>query len=222
MSDYLFTVQLIKMSTTVKHNIFISYHHGNDQYYKDTLLTLNKIYDVFIDKSVDTGDIDDNLPAESIRTKIRDEYLSDSTVTIVLVGLETWGRKHVDWEIYSSMYDGTVNKRSGILVINLPSTNHNSVHTGHGEDEKRLIHPSIISWTSLSNRSEYDDRYPLMPDRIIDNLVAKNSKISVVPWSLIENNPEKLRTLIEFTNRDRQNAEYDLSRPMRQKNHSDT
>ena len=52
---------------------------------------------------------------------IRDNYLRNSTVTILLVGTETARRKHIDWEIYSSRYDGTVNKKSGILVINLPS-----------------------------------------------------------------------------------------------------
>jgi len=200
-----------------KHGVFISYHHANDQLHKEKLLQMNEDYDIFIDKSVDTGDIDENLSDESIRTKIRDEYLSDSTVTIVLVGVETWCRKHVDWEIYSSMYDGTVNKKSGILIINLPSTNSDNVTAGHGIEEKNLIHPSITSWTSL-NKSEYDERYPHMPERIIDNLLTNKAKISVVPWSLIENDSEKLRTLIEFTNKDRQSAEYDLSRSMRRQN----
>ncbi len=200
-----------------KHKVFISYHHANDQFYKEELLKINENYDIFIDKSVDTGDIDDNLSDESIRTKIRDEYLKDSTVTIVLVGTETWCRKHVDWEIYSSMYDGTVNKKSGILVINLPSTNSDNVTAGHGSDEKETIHPDITSWTTL-DKSEYDKRYPYMPDRIIDNLLNHKAKISVVPWSLIENDPEALRTLIEFTNKDRQNAEYDISRSMRRQN----
>lgn len=200
-----------------KHGVFISYHHANDQYYKEELLRMNEEDGIFIDKSVDTGDIDENLPDESIRTKIRDEYLNDSTVTIVLVGTETWCRKHVDWEIYSSMYDGTVNKKSGILIINLPSTNSDNVTAGHGDQEKKLIHPDITSWTSL-NRSEYDERYPYMPERIIDNLLTHKAKISVVPWSLIENDSEKLRTLIEFVSAGRQSAAYDLSRTMRRQN----
>lgn len=66
---------------------------------------------IFIDQSVPTGDISDGVSDEYIRELIRDEYLRDSTVTIVLVGTETARRKHVDWEIYSSMYDGRVNKK---------------------------------------------------------------------------------------------------------------
>jgi len=42
-----------------KHKVFISYHHNNDQGYKEALLDLNEFYDLFIDASVDTGDIDD-------------------------------------------------------------------------------------------------------------------------------------------------------------------
>ena len=50
-----------------------------------------------VSKSVQIGDIDSNLPTERIRQKIRDEYLRDSTVTIVLIGSETWKRKHIDY-----------------------------------------------------------------------------------------------------------------------------
>ena len=109
------------MSNAERHKVFISYYHHDDQAYKDMLVNWNEKSEVFIDKSVDTGDISDDLPAETIRQKIRDEYLKDSTVTIVLVGKETAKRKHVDWEIYSSMRDGVVNKKSGIVVILLPS-----------------------------------------------------------------------------------------------------
>ena len=92
------------------HKVFISYHHERDQNHKNELVKLGDRNGLFVDMSVDTGDISDYLSDESIREKIRDEYLRDSTVTIVLVGTETKRRKHVDWEIYSSMYDGTVNK----------------------------------------------------------------------------------------------------------------
>ena len=102
------------------HKVFISYHHDNDQHHKDSLVTFGEQNQIFIDRSVDTDDISDGLSDESIRELIRDEYLRDSTVTIVLVGTETRHRKHVDWEIYSSMYDGRINKKSGILAIELP------------------------------------------------------------------------------------------------------
>ena len=107
------------MSAVNKHKVFISYHHDRDQEYKEKLVELGEQHDIFVDRSVDTGDISEELSDEQIRVKIRDDYLQDSTVTIVLVGAETKNRKHVDWEIHSSMYDGKVNKKSGILVVNL-------------------------------------------------------------------------------------------------------
>ena len=113
------------------HRVFISYHHDNDQWYKEELVRFGKENDIFEDWSVDTGDISDDLTDEQIRVKIRDEYLKESSVTIVLVGTETKRRKHVDWEIYSSMFDGKINKKSGIIVINLPSVNCNYYTASH-------------------------------------------------------------------------------------------
>ena len=99
---------------------------------------------IFVDRSVDTGDIPDEWSDDWIRREIRDRYLRDSTVTIVLVGTETKQRKHIDWEIYSSMYDGSVNRHSGIVVINLPGIS-DSVHAPYGDQEKKLLHPEITS-----------------------------------------------------------------------------
>jgi len=202
----------------MKHKVFISYHHANDQWYKEELLRLNRVYDVFIDASVDTGDIDDSLPADTIRQKIRDEYLRDSTVTVVLVGTETKNRKHIDWEIYSSMFNGTVNKQSGVLIINLPSTNCTYSRASHGEIEKEKIYPATTSWITITTRPKYEERYPYMPARIIDNLLTSEAKVSVVNWNDIVGNMEKLKLLIDLTYNDKNNCKYDLSRPMRKKN----
>ena len=88
------------------HKVFVSYHHRSDQGNKEALVEFGEKHGIFVDRSVDTGDIPDDWPDERIRRAIRDQYLRDSTVTIVLVGRETRRRKHVDWEIHSSMYDG--------------------------------------------------------------------------------------------------------------------
>ena len=77
-----------------KHKVFISYHHANDQAYKNYLESLNDYYDIFINKSVAIDDIDDDLPPNTIREIIRDDYLRDTSVLILLVGTETKNRKH--------------------------------------------------------------------------------------------------------------------------------
>ena len=198
------------------HNVFISYHHQNDQAYKDELIKYGKNFGVFIDKSVDTGEIPEHLSDQAIRERIRDEYLRESTVTILLVGTETKGRKHIDWELYSSMFDGTKNKKSGILVINLPSVHCPDFIASYGDEEKQLIYPDIGSWGRIESWSEQARRHPHLPDRIIDNLVAPNARISVVPWDRLS--PEKLKFLVDATFDGRSDCEYDLSRSMKRRN----
>lgn len=198
------------------HNVFISYHHCNDQAYKNALIEYGKDFGVFIDKSVDTGGISENLSDQTIREKIRDEYLRESTITILLAGTETKGRKHIDWELYSSMFDGKMNKKSGILVINLPTVKYSYFNSVFGDEEKRLIYPDIGSWTNIGSRSEQAKRFPHLPERIIDNLVAPKARISVVPWGRLTS--ERLKFLVDATFKGRSVCEYDLSRPMRRRN----
>ena len=201
-----------------KHKVFISYHHENDQVYKGMLLYLNDLHDVFIDASVDTGDIDGNLSDDAIREKIRDEYLRDSTVTVLLVGKETKRRKHIDWEIYSSMFNGTVNKQSGVLVINLPIAGDSNYQAAHGIAEKQAIYPETTAWTTISDRAEYERRFPYVPDRIIDNLLKDGAKVSVANWDTVTGDIDKLRFLIKATFDDRAQNDYDLNRRMRRSN----
>ena len=198
------------------HKTFISYHHANDQDYQEELVRLGRRYRIFIDQSVDTGDISENLKDEVIREKIRDEYLRDSTITIVLIGLETKGRKHVDWEIYSSMINGKVNKKSGLLVVSLPLTNSHFVTAPH--DGEHALYPEFPNWYSIDHRSEYERRYPYVPERIIDNLLNPKAKISVTKWETIANNPKNLRFLIDAAFQGRSTCKYDLRREMRKHN----
>ena len=110
------------------HKVFVSFHHANDQKYKEGLVSWAEKNKVFIDGSVYMGEIPEDWDDQKIREYIRDEHLKDTTVTILLVGTETKNRKHIDWELYSSMYDGTVNKKSGIIVILLPSVKSEYIH----------------------------------------------------------------------------------------------
>lgn len=105
-----------------RHKVFVSYHHDNDQEYRDLFEELfSDIHDIMESRSVQIGDIDPNLNTERVRQQIRDEYLRDSTVTVVLIGAETWKRKHVDWEISASIRHTEFNPRSGLLGILLPT-----------------------------------------------------------------------------------------------------
>lgn len=199
------------------HRAFISYHHRNDQWAKDFLTDYAERHQLFHNWSVDIGEIDPNLDDQTIRQKIRDEYLRDSTVTILLVGLETKERKHIDWEIYSSMVDGQKNKKSGIIVVNLPSTGCSSFHAVH-DGEKALLYPNVSNWITISERAEFERRYEYVPPRIIDSLLKPGSRISVVNWDLLVSDPEFLRFLVNSAAAFRARCEYDLSRPMKRIN----
>lgn len=109
-------------SPTPRHNVFVSYHHALDQGYRERFERLfSQVHGIMVSKSVEIGDIAPGLNTETVRQKIRDEYLRDSSVTVVLVGAKTWQRKHVDWEIGSSIRHTEKNPRSGLLGVLLPS-----------------------------------------------------------------------------------------------------
>ena len=137
---------------TRKHKVFVSYHHENDEKYRN--LFGNMFGSIYVSKSVEIGEIESNLKTETIRRKIRDEFLRDSTVTVVLVGKETWKRKHVDWEISSSIRHTQYNPRSGLLGIILPT------HPDYGKD---TYNPHLI------------------PPRLHENIKCKFAKI--YDWS---------------------------------------
>ncbi len=200
-----------------RHRVFISYYH-QDQSYKNKLIKLSNKHDLFIDGSVNTNDIDSNLPDETIRQKIRDEYLRATTVTIVLVGKDTDQRKHVDWEIYSSMIDGKKNKRSGIVAVYLHGQPKPTV--AH-EGEKTYIYDRYSVLDSGESLSIYQREYPGMPQRILDNLISESALISVTRWDIIRKYPSKLKWLIDAAFNDRPQCKYDLSRQMRRRNSSD-
>ena len=141
------------MTQIPRHKVFISFHHA-DQYYKDQFAQMME--DDFVDKSVEDGDIDDTLPTERIRQKIRDGFIADATVTVVLIGPCTWQRKHVDWEIGSSLRNTKLNSRCGMLGILLP--NHSDYGTGN-------YHPHLI------------------PPRLADNCGESDSFASIYNWT---------------------------------------
>lgn len=126
------------------HKVFISYHHELDESRKKIFeLRFGNAFGAIIPSAVKVGDIDPNLPTETIRQKIRDEYLRDASVTVVLIGAQTWQRKHVDWEIASTLRDTQMNARGGLLGILLPGY-YDAHHGGRrGKYEPYKIPPRL-------------------------------------------------------------------------------
>ena len=87
---------------------------------------------------------------------IRDGFIADTTVTVVLIGACTWQRKHVDWEIGSSLRATKNNPRCGLLGILLPT------------------HPDYV-------RENY--RRSLIPPRLADNSGGSDAYAGIYDWT---------------------------------------
>lgn len=105
---------------------FVSYHVDDIDEVSEFLDTFGEI---FIPRCVGVTEEDDFVDSDDtdyIKRRIREQYLTDSTVTIILLGSCTWARRFVDWEISSSLRNDPSNKRSGLLAMPLPSMNNSA------------------------------------------------------------------------------------------------
>ena len=141
------------MAGTRRHKVFVSFH-SKDKRRRSKFVNMLDGY--IVDKSVRDGDIDETLKAAEIRRQIRDGFIADATVTVVLVGCCTWQRKYVDWEIGASLTDTRHSARCGLLGILLPS------HPNYGKDS-------------------YNPR--LIPPRLASNLDSKNPFAALYDWT---------------------------------------
>ena len=133
-----------------RHKVFISFHEQDIDHKKRFVSMMGKR---IVDRSVDTGNIDDTgLKTTTVRQKIRDDYIADATVTIVLIGPCTWQRKHVDWEIGSSIRKTKKNPRCGLVGILLPN------HPNYG---KRAFNHRLIP-PRLADNCDGDDPYAVI------------------------------------------------------------
>lgn len=98
--------------------IFISYHHLREQEEKNQLAELIKKYANYLnikDMSVEIGDIDTTWTNQKIAKTIRQNNLKDTTITILILGIHTKCRQHIDWEIEASLNKyGSLNRRKKI------------------------------------------------------------------------------------------------------------
>jgi len=112
------------MTTKIRHKVFISYHHDDQDEVVEFANTFDKERDVFIARALGTDvsqDIIDSNDTAYVMRRIRELYLVDSTVTIVMIGKCTWARRYVDWEVQASLRHGRTVTPNGLLGIVLPS-----------------------------------------------------------------------------------------------------
>ncbi|PIW65687.1 MAG: hypothetical protein COW12_00565 [Candidatus Omnitrophica bacterium CG12_big_fil_rev_8_21_14_0_65_45_16] len=118
---------LLSSSSLPRRKVFISYFKG-DKNWVDSFV---KQYGpegegIFTPKALGVNDIDDFVNSDNpeyIMSQIREKYLGDSSVTIVLIGSCTHSRRYVDWEIKSSLRRGTILAGpipNGLIGITIP------------------------------------------------------------------------------------------------------
>jgi hypothetical protein len=113
------------MPDQVRHKTFISYHQEDQEEVDEFIKTFDHDRDVFIARAVGSDETMEELidsdNDDYVMSRIRQDYLSDSTVTLVFIGQNTWTRKFVDWELAASLHQGpVVGKPNGVLAILSP------------------------------------------------------------------------------------------------------
>lgn len=109
--------------TGVKRRVFISYYHADQKEVDAFIKKWSEDEKVFSPRAIgisDNDDLIDSTNTDYVMNQIRTKYLGDSTVTIVLIGKCTHSRRYVDWEIKSSLRQGSYTP-NGLIGILLPS-----------------------------------------------------------------------------------------------------
>ncbi|MCR2052859.1 TIR domain-containing protein [Actinomyces bowdenii] len=115
---------MLTLASKTRHKCFISYHHADEDEVQNFIETFDHNQDVLIARGIGasmSGDIINSQNSDYIMSQIRAKYLRNTTVTIVMIGKNTWGRKFVDWEIAASLRNTVTHSASGLLGITLPS-----------------------------------------------------------------------------------------------------
>lgn len=163
-----------------KHKVFISYFHGNEKCEGDEIYKIkfeNLFQDLFINKSVQKDDINTDNSNEYIKRLIQLNYIEDSSVLVVLVGPNTWSRKHVDWEI-SAALNKKVGGYSGLLGICLPN------HPDYRKDKYNadIIPPRLVDnlktdYAALYDWTEERSKIKKLVDDAFQNRIDKSDLI---------------------------------------------
>lgn len=114
------------------HRCFISFKTEDIEYKKYIQDNLEvDMIDKSLNEAIDSDDED------YVMRKIREDYLSDTTVTIFLIGQYSGenpfgqNQSYIKRELQASLYNGQGNTKNGVLGIVLPSMT-SSIYTGSG------------------------------------------------------------------------------------------
>jgi len=102
----------------ISHKCFLSYHHDDQGLVDDFISEFDDAESCFITRGIRAPeDIINSDDTDYVMSQIRKRFLTDSTVTIVLIGRCTWARRFVDWEIQSSLRQPADGKPNGLMGV---------------------------------------------------------------------------------------------------------
>lgn len=107
----------------IRRRVFISYSHLDETEANNFIYQFTRLSKVFDPYAIGIGDNDDFINStdpQYVMSRIRQCYLKDTTVTIVLAGSCTHSRRYIDWELKASLRQGTYTP-NGVMGIILPS-----------------------------------------------------------------------------------------------------
>lgn len=101
----------------MSHKCFISYHAADKKAVDDFC---EKFNGSFIRRGIKMeDDIINSNNTDYVMKRIRELYLKDSTVTLVLIGKCTWARRFVDWEVQACLRQPQDGHPNGLVAIQL-------------------------------------------------------------------------------------------------------
>ncbi len=113
----------------VKRKVFISHYKGDKgevEAFIDEFANRQGVFTPYVLGANENYDFIDSTNTDYVMAQIRQKYLQDTTVTIVLVGNCTHSRRYIDWEIKSSLRRGEKYTPNGLIGIILPSKGQNA------------------------------------------------------------------------------------------------
>ena len=147
-SDPLAELYKLMPALMPKRRIFVSYHHrGDAAFYEFFSLLVHDHYEAVEDRSLERMIDSDN--SDYVIQKIRDDYLTGTSCTVVLCGADTPGRKFVDWEIKSSL-----DKKNTLIGLCLPS-NTTRVVPDRFLDNYNSGYALWLQWDALRHGGDY-------------------------------------------------------------------
>lgn len=172
----------------MRHKCFISFKTKdiNYKYYIQNNLDVSMI-DKSLDEPINSNDED------YIMRKIRSEYLSDSTVTIFLIGEnsaeKSWfqNQTYIKRELQASLYHGVGNTRSGILGVVLP-TMYDKIFLGNCICSKCGGNHRVVSINDNTVIKEFSYNYHIPNDKCA--WAEEDRYCALVKWDNFISSPE--------------------------------